>query len=80
MSGFIGTRQVVSQFGVIWREFGPRCAGRCIGAILKGRPTTFLDVAFDTAARSKQVSAARAHVDQTATSGADGAPPGARST
>jgi len=53
MSGFIGARQVVSQFGLIWREFGPRCATRCIGAILQRRPTTFLDVAFDTAARSK---------------------------
>jgi hypothetical protein len=83
MSGFIGTRQVVSQFGLIWREFGPRCAGRCIGAILKGRPTTFLDVAFDTAARGKRTGAARARLDHpSAASGTGGgpAPPGARST
>ena len=53
MSGLIGTRQVVSQFGVIWREFGPRCAVRCVGAIIHRQPTTFLDVAFNTAAKSK---------------------------
>ena len=53
MSGFIGARQVVSQFGVIWREFGPRCAVRCVGAIFRRQPTTFLDVAFNTAARGK---------------------------
>jgi hypothetical protein len=53
MSGLIGTRQVVSQFGLIWREFGPRCATRCIGAILHRRPTTFLNIAFDTAGKTK---------------------------
>jgi hypothetical protein len=52
MSGFIGSRQVVSQFHVIWREFGPRCAVRCASAILHRRPTTFLDVAFNTGART----------------------------
>jgi hypothetical protein len=54
MSGLIGTREVVCRFGLIWREYGCRCAGRCIVALLHRRPTTFLDVAFDTANRSKQ--------------------------
>jgi hypothetical protein len=53
MSGLIGTRQVVSHFGTIWREFGPRCAVRCVGAIFRRRPTTFLDVAFETSVRRK---------------------------
>jgi hypothetical protein len=54
MSGLIRTPQVLSQFGLIWREFGPRCAVRCAGAILHRRPTTFLDLAFDTAGRGKK--------------------------
>jgi hypothetical protein len=55
MEGFIGNKQVFSQFGVIWREFGPRCAARCIGAMLRRRPTTFLDVAFDTSVKGRRV-------------------------
>jgi hypothetical protein len=51
MRGVIGNRQVATHLGLIWREFGLRCALRCVGAILRGRRTTFLDVAFDTSAR-----------------------------
>jgi hypothetical protein len=53
MLGVIGNRQAASHLGLIWREFGPRCALRCIGAMLRGQRTTFLDVAFDTAVKSK---------------------------
>jgi hypothetical protein len=52
MRGVIGNRQVAFHFGLIWKEFGPRCAFRCVGAMLRGRPTTFLDLAFDTRMRS----------------------------
>jgi len=52
MRGVIGNRQVAFHFGLIWREFGPRCAFRCVGAMLRGRPTTFLDLAFDTRVRN----------------------------
>jgi hypothetical protein len=54
MLGVIGNRQVVSNIGLIWREFGPRCAIRCVGAMLRGQRTTFLDLAFDTAARGSR--------------------------
>jgi hypothetical protein len=53
MFGMIGNKEVAAHFGLIWREFGPRCALRCVGAMLRGRPTTFLDVAFDTSASPK---------------------------
>ena len=52
MVGVIGTKQVALHLGLIWREFGARCAMRCLGALLRGRRTTFLDLAFDTAARA----------------------------
>jgi hypothetical protein len=53
MKGVIDSRQVASHFGLIWREFGPRCAFRCVAAIFHRRPTTFLDVAFETSTRGK---------------------------
>jgi hypothetical protein len=58
MLGFIGNRQVAWNIGLIWREFGPRCAIRCVGAVLRGQRTTFLDLAFDTAARGPRPPAA----------------------
>jgi hypothetical protein len=48
MLGVIRNKQVALHIGLIWREFGPRCAMRCVGAVLRGRRTTFLDLAFDT--------------------------------
>jgi hypothetical protein len=53
MRGVIDNRQVASHFGLIWREFGPRTALRCVAAILHRRPTTFLDVAFSTPSRKR---------------------------
>jgi hypothetical protein len=52
MLGVIGNREVAANFGLIWREFGPRCAIRCVGAILRGKRTTFLELVFATPARS----------------------------
>ena len=46
MRGLIKNRQALSHLGLIWREFGPSCAVRCLGAMVRGRPTTFLDIAF----------------------------------
>ena len=53
MVGVIGDRQVLSQLGVIWREFGALCAARCLGAVLGRKRVTFLDVAFETETRKK---------------------------
>ena len=46
MHGVITSRDVVAHLGLIWREFGAACALRCLAAVLRGRPTTFLDVAL----------------------------------
>jgi hypothetical protein len=46
MHGVITTRDVVVNLGLIWREFGPACAMRCLIALVRGRTTTFLDVAL----------------------------------
>jgi hypothetical protein len=53
MKGVIDGRQVASHFGLIWREFGPRCAIRCVVAVLRRRRTTFLDIAFETSERRR---------------------------
>jgi hypothetical protein len=74
MRGFINTRAVLFRFVVIWREFGPRCAVRCVGAILRGRPTTFLDVAFDTRARARGATAAERRRERRATCPCDRLP------
>jgi hypothetical protein len=54
MLGVINGRQIASHFGLIWREFGARCALRCVSAIICRRHTTFLDIAFETTARGKR--------------------------
>jgi hypothetical protein len=54
MRGVIDNKQVASHFGLIWREFGPRCALRCAAAVLRRRPTTFLDIAFQSSARKRR--------------------------
>ena len=46
MRGVITSRDVLTNVGLIFREFGPRCLLRCLKAIVTSRPTTFLDVAF----------------------------------
>ena len=45
MRGLITHREVLANFGLIWREFGPRCVARCLMAIVTRRRTTFLDLA-----------------------------------
>jgi hypothetical protein len=45
MRGVITGRDVVSNIGLIWRTFGMGCALRCLGAIITGRATTFLEIA-----------------------------------
>jgi hypothetical protein len=45
MRGLITHREVLANFGLIWREFGLRCVARCLMAIVTRRRTTFLDVA-----------------------------------
>lgn len=46
MNGVITTRDVVTNLGLIWREFGTVCVLRCLGAVIRGKPTTFLNVAL----------------------------------
>ncbi len=45
MHGVITTKDVVSNLGLIWREFGTACLLRCLRSIVYGHPTTFLEVA-----------------------------------
>jgi hypothetical protein len=42
MLGIITTRDVFKNLPLIWREFGIRCLFRCVWAVLRSRPTTFL--------------------------------------
>jgi hypothetical protein len=53
MVGLIADKEVLSKLGLIWREFGPRCAARCLGAVIVRRHVTFLDVVFGTPAKKK---------------------------
>jgi len=46
MRGLITNREVLRNWGVIWREFGFGCLLRCVWVLLGGRQTTFLDVVF----------------------------------
>ena len=46
MRGVITIRDVLWNLRVVVREFGPRCLFRCLYAALRGRKTTFLEVAF----------------------------------
>jgi hypothetical protein len=45
MNGIITTREVFENLALIRREFGTRCCLRCLVALLRGRPTTFLECA-----------------------------------
>lgn len=45
MNGVITTKDVLANLGLIWREFGARCAIRCVLSLASGKTTTFLDVA-----------------------------------
>jgi hypothetical protein len=46
MRGVITKRDVIGNLGLIWREFGPRCLIRCLGAVVTGRSTTFLELSL----------------------------------
>jgi hypothetical protein len=45
MRGIITGRDVVTNLGLIYREFGPACVARCLWVLLSRRSTTFLEVA-----------------------------------
>ena len=45
MLGTITSRDVIENLGVIASEFGVFCLLRCLLALARRRPTTFLDVA-----------------------------------
>jgi len=45
MRGVITKRDIIENFGLIWREFGLRCLARCLSAVVSGRSTTFLELA-----------------------------------
>ncbi len=46
MIGVITTRDVIRNAVLIAREFGLRCLLRCAVVMLRGKPTTFLEVAL----------------------------------
>ena len=46
MRGVITTRDVFSNLGLIWREFGSVCVFRCFSALVKREQTTFLELAL----------------------------------
>ena len=45
MRGVITKRDIIENFGLIWREFGLRCLARCLSAMVRGQSTTFLELA-----------------------------------
>lgn len=46
IGGVITTREVIRYSAIIIRGFGPAAYLRCCVAIVRGRPTTFLDCVF----------------------------------
>jgi hypothetical protein len=46
MRGVITLRDVVSNVGVVLREFGAGCLVRCLVASLRRKQTTFLEIAL----------------------------------
>jgi hypothetical protein len=46
MRGVITSRDVITNAGLICREFGVGCMLRCIAAVIVRRQTTFLDLAL----------------------------------
>jgi hypothetical protein len=51
MKGLITSRDVVANLALIWSEFGLLCALKCVVALMRGKQTTFLDVALKKAIR-----------------------------
>lgn len=46
MRGVITTRDVLSNLGTVWREFGALCVFRCLVASVRRHKTTFLEIAL----------------------------------
>jgi len=46
MRGVVTGRDVLLNLRTIWVEFGPGVTFSCLGAIIKRKPTTFLDLAL----------------------------------
>ena len=46
MRGVITLRDVVSNLGLVLREFGAVCVFRCLFASLRRKQTTFLEIAL----------------------------------
>jgi hypothetical protein len=59
MRGVITKRDIIENFGLIWREFGLRCLARCLSAMLRGRSTTFLELAVLAPVRGRALSPQR---------------------
>jgi hypothetical protein len=45
MRGIITRGDVLRNFALIWREFGPACLWRCLRAVVSTKRTTFLELA-----------------------------------
>jgi len=54
MRGVITSADVLRNLRLIWKEFGSRCAIRCLAAIARPKPRTFLQVAFPVSNMSPQ--------------------------
>jgi hypothetical protein len=53
MRGLITEREVFRNLPLIWREFGFRCLVRCVRALFRPEPTTFLEVVANLPPRSR---------------------------
>jgi hypothetical protein len=54
MRGVITGREVLENLGLIYREFGAACVLRCLWALVRGRSTTFLEVACQPEVRPQR--------------------------
>lgn len=54
MRGLITGRDVLVNLRTIWVEFGPSVAFSCVGALIRRRHTTFLDLALKDFALSSR--------------------------
>ena len=57
MRGVVTGRDVLVNLRTIWVEFGPRVTFSCVGALLRRKHTTFLDLAMRNFALSPARSA-----------------------
>jgi hypothetical protein len=54
MRGVITGREVLENLGLIYREFGAACLLRCLWVLVRGRTTTFLEVACTPESESER--------------------------